>query len=273
MRSWPAQNARPAPVSTTARTSRSRSTAPERPQQVGLERDRQRVERVGAVERDRRDAVGDLVAKRSRTRAPVDRRASGCGDGTVEARRGVRPRARTRGDRSARRRHRTARRRSSAKSAAKSSSSGRSDPGDQQVAFGDPDEDPPERPELADEVRDHVGQQDPDRIEPLAGLRADQAAARPSPRSIHGAVADQAARLRIAASWISRRFDAPRQEVVAVDDDVEAAGVDGVDDAAGRPDPRRAAAGRGSAWRARRATPDRSISSSRPSVPTGRNAG
>ena len=52
----------------------------------------------------------------------------------------------------------------------------------------------------------------------------------PETSSVHGAAADQGRGCARAASWISAGLDAPRQQVVAVDDDVEGAGVDRVDD-------------------------------------------
>ena len=51
----------------------------------------------------------------------------------------------------------------------------------------------------------------------------------PDTSSVHGAEADQAARLRSAASWTRVGRDAPGEEVVAVDDHVEATRVEDVD--------------------------------------------
>ena len=131
----------------------------------------------------------------------------------------------------------------------------------------------PNDPSTADEVGDDLGQQDPDGIEALAGLRADQApVARLLARS-RRAVADQAARLRMRGVLDLARLDAPGQEVIAVDDDVEAAGGDRVDERQpGRAlvEERLRVALRG----VRAPSDSRSIdSSARPCVPTGRNAG
>ena len=60
LRSCPTQKARPVPVSTTHRTAASSATWRTRGEQRLLRRDVEAVHRVGAVEGDGRDAVGDL---------------------------------------------------------------------------------------------------------------------------------------------------------------------------------------------------------------------
>ena len=71
---------------------------------------------------------------------------------------------------------------------------------DEEVTLRQTDDDAALRGELPGEVREHVGQQDARRVPALAGLRRQEPP--DSDRSSdHGAVADQALRFAIAASW------------------------------------------------------------------------
>jgi hypothetical protein len=64
-----------------------------------------------------------------------------------------------------------------------------------------PDEDPADGPELRMSGGRHLGAGS-DGIPAIPGVRADEPPLADT-SSVHGALADQAARLRIAASWIS----------------------------------------------------------------------
>ena len=127
---------------------------------------------VSALSASGRSSV--IVATPSATSSGASRRrrpsAAHQAPATPRTRRAGRRRARTRAGRSARRRRPTARRRSRAKSAAKSSSPGAERAGDQEVPLRDADEDPAARPELADEVVDDLGQQDPGGVPAVAGV-------------------------------------------------------------------------------------------------------
>ena len=161
-------------------------------------------------------------------------------------RRGARPPARRPAGRSARRRRPDCSRTNSAKSAAKSASSGTQGRRRQEVPLGQPDEDAAVRAELRREMGDDLGQQDPGGIPAVAGVRADQPAIAGDLVGPRRASRTSATGSPCAASWISDGPDAPRQQVVAVDDDVVARRHRSCRRPAVRPARRRAAAGRGS---------------------------
>ena len=77
--------------------------------------------------------------------------------------------------------------------------------------------------------------------------RTRSGAARPTPRRSTPPSPTRRPRFRIAASWIAVDVDAPREQVIAVDDHVEAAARDARRRPTGRTGPRRRAAGSGSA--------------------------
>jgi hypothetical protein len=72
----PAENARPAPVTTTAPTSSSWAARLKRVGQRRAHLDAQRVERVGTVERDERDAAAPLVEDFGRSRGRAQLRST-----------------------------------------------------------------------------------------------------------------------------------------------------------------------------------------------------
>jgi hypothetical protein len=108
--------------------------------------------------------------------------------------------------------------------------------GGEEVPLRDPDEHPSAASrELVREVGHHVGQQDPDRVETVAGVGADEATVT---RDLVRPGRTRGPRGQVAHRGILEldRLDPPRQQVVAIDDDVEATRGDGVDDRqAGRP--------------------------------------
>ena len=126
------------------------------------------------------------------------------------------------------------------------------------------------RAELRDEVIDDLGQQDPGGIPAVAGVRADEpslAGDLLGPRGGGG----PAGQVRERGVLDLGRPDAPRQEMVAVDDDIERAGIDRVDD---RQAGRTLVEDRLGVAHVRDTSVSRSMSSTaRPWVPTGRNAG
>src|SRR5207244_835567 len=102
-------------------------------------------------------------------------------------------------------------------------------PGEEEVALGQADEHPSCRAQLARQVRADVGQQDPYRVGALARIGRQQSA-------IAGDLVGPRGRRRPGGEIFHRRVpnrwygDAPRQDVIAVDEDVEAAGSHRVDD-------------------------------------------
>ena len=176
------------------------------------------------IEGDRRDPVGDLPAE------GLERAPPASPSNSTSGRSSSRPARRSAG-RSARRRRRRARRRSPASWAAKSASPGRRLPGHEQVAIGQPDEDrPADRPSSAARWARTSGQQDPGRRR--ARRRCPRRAGAGRPRFLVGPLG--AGRPGRQVGDRGRvdigRLDAPGQQVLAVDDDVEPVAGEHVDD-------------------------------------------
>src|SRR6188472_3860636 len=106
--------------------------------------------------------------------------------------------------------------------------------GRQQMSLRDADQDATMRAELALQVVECLGKDDPGGIHAIAGIRADE-----SPITLGlvgpGSCGGPFAQVRDRGRLQLGRFDAPRQQVIAVDEDVEPTGRHRVDDR----DPRR----------------------------------
>ena len=220
-RSWPAQNARPAPVRTTARTDSIGGEALECRQQLLLERDRQRVERVGAVEGDRRDARRPISRRRSAT-ARSGRRRPG-----RRTRRAGRRRARTRGGRRARRPRRSSPRRTRRRALANSSSPGRRAPAIRRCRSGRPTRTRPAPPSSDASLSQDLREEDPRGVPAVAGVATRSGAARRRPRRSRRRPPTRRRGCGAPLLDVGRRATPHESEMIAVDDHVEAAGAGG----------------------------------------------
>ena len=141
---------------------------PERGEQLGLHRDRQRVERLGPIERDGRDAVGDLgpderTGRVAGGRVVGHRRRSDPGEVDEPPVHELEDAAVDRFVRAARLLDDEVGEQGREVRVVRPQRGGR-----QEVAFGQADEDAPDRPELRDDVVDDLGQQDPRGIPAVA---------------------------------------------------------------------------------------------------------